>query len=60
MPKTASVKYFLLACFFFFVLANILARKREFTLYTILDKTVEKIVYLNSIFLNIVAVPVGR
>ena len=28
------------------------------TLYTILDKTVEKIVYLDSIFLNIVAVPV--
>ena len=28
------------------------------TLYTILDKTVEKIVYLESIFLNIVAVPV--
>ena len=28
------------------------------TLYTILDKTVEKIVYLDSIFLNIVAVRV--
>ena len=27
-------------------------------MYTILDKTVEKIVYLDSIFLNIVAVPV--
>ena len=57
MLKTASVKCFLLACFCF-VLANILARKREITLYTILDKTVEKFVYLDSIFLNIVAVPV--
>ena len=28
------------------------------TLYTILDKTVEKIVYLDSIFLDIIAVPV--
>ena len=32
--------------------------KTRITLYTILDKTVEKIVYLDSIFLNIVAVPV--
>ena len=32
--------------------------KMRITLYTILDKTVEKIVYLDSIFLNIVAVPV--
>ena len=33
-------------------------QKTRSTLYTILDKTVEKIVYLDSIFLNIVAVPV--
>ena len=32
--------------------------KLEVTLTAILDKTVEKIVYLDSIFLNIVAVPV--
>ena len=32
--------------------------KTRITLYTILDKTVEKIVYLDSIFLNIAAVPV--
>ena len=32
--------------------------KTRITLYTILDKAVEKIVYLDSIFLKIVAVPV--
>ena len=32
--------------------------KTRITLYTILDKTVEKIVYVDSIFLKIVAVPV--
>ena len=33
-------------------------QKTRITLYTILDKTVAKIVYLDSIFLKIVAVPV--
>ena len=33
-------------------------KKTRITLYTIVDKTFEKIVYLDSIFLNIVAVPV--
>ena len=32
--------------------------KTRITLYTILDKTVEKIVYLDRIFLKIIAVPV--
>ena len=32
--------------------------KTRITLHTILDKTVEKIVYLDSLFLNVVVVPV--
>ena len=57
MLKTASVKCFLLACFCF-ILANILARKRESPCKQSWTKTVQKIVSLDSVFLNIVAVPV--
>ena len=39
-----------------FFLVNKYSNSSEYA--TILDKTVEKIVYLDSIFLNIVAVPV--
>ena len=44
--------------FFDFLKFLFLYSRKAFIHSTILDKTVEKIVYLDSIFLNIVAVPV--
>ena len=48
----------LIISMFLFCPCKYSCEKTRITLYTILDKTVEKIVHLDSIFLNIVAISV--